>query len=243
MPRFAFDELIRAEDDEGTPDLLVDEGVSVMSEAPKLGSLFPTPHSQGTLALLQNAQYHNQLLQQHPASLPTGRASLGAAAAASPVTPSMHRPISRRIQSSAPRPATAPFSAKPLLPSSPFSSALTFAVAAPSPPPSSFRSGGSHRAPQPVAPSYPPSPLVPLDSAKAWRQDAGLFLGRSFRATFGPNGELYMPSPVRGAAEGGHRVRVVALPGSVFKPRPYGELMQATPNPSTSQSLNRPPKP
>jgi hypothetical protein len=47
--------------------------------------------------------------------------------------------------------------------------------------------------PKPVQPSYPAAPEVPLDCPDKWRNDMGLFLGRSFRVSFSADGKVYMP--------------------------------------------------
>ena len=50
-----------------------------------------------------------------------------------------------------------------------------------------------------VPPSYPAAPRVALDCGDQWRNDMGLFLGRSFRVCFSANGDIYMPKPCFGA--------------------------------------------
>mmetsp|Transcript_8915 Transcript_8915/g.22255 ORF Transcript_8915/g.22255 Transcript_8915/m.22255 type:complete len:969 (-) Transcript_8915:190-3096(-) len=217
MPRFHFEELIGEND--ALPGGLSDGGArdaEMATEVPEMGSLLgaSTP----------------QVSRQPPLS-----ASRSSLAVAPTPSPQIVRPISRRIQS-APRP---PVQGKPAGPAlsisfqSPLRLPPTSSVfSAATPAALGFRTSPApavaHRAPQPVTPAYPTEPAVALDSGDSWRNDAGLFLGRSFRACFSPSGELFMPASVRGAVKtgGGHRVAVVPLKGRLFKQRNYGEMLQ-----------------
>lgn len=57
--------------------------------------------------------------------------------------------------------------------------------------------------PDPVLPSYPAEPAVALDCKDKWRNDMGLFMGRSFRVCFSPNGTVYMPQQCFGGDTSG----------------------------------------
>lgn len=68
-----------------------------------------------------------------------------------------------------------------------------------------------------ASPCYPAAPAVAHDCRDQWRNDMGLFLGRSFRVCFAANGDIYLPKPCFGtiksvldADAGAHQVAAAA---------------------------------
>ena len=81
--------------------------------------------------------------------------------------------------------------------------------------------------PDPVQAAYPAGPVVSLDCNDKWRNDMGLFLGRSFRVCFSASGKVYMPAQCFGKdtvsrVGGAHQVLVKPMAGRLFEHRPGG---------------------
>jgi hypothetical protein len=87
-----------------------------------------------------------------------------------------------------------------------------------------------HKVPKAVTPAYLPKPAISLECADTWQNDAGLFLGRSFRACFSPSGVLFMPANVRAGNAGrevhGHKVAMVPMKERIFKRRSYEDIIK-----------------
>jgi hypothetical protein len=213
MPRFAFSELIGS-DDELAPsegEKAIAKPVAVVPDGkPEMGSLFgdiPPPETRQTSIMPASRSPHMQ--------------------AVGGPSPHIHRPISRRIQNT-PRSSMQRSSGAVAFPSPMKApSAITTQT---------FRGGASsatavpHRVPKAVTPTYLPKPAISLECADAWQNDAGLFLGRSFRACFSPSGVLFMPANVRPGSAGrevhGHKVAMVPMKERIFKRRSYEDIIK-----------------
>lgn len=208
MPHFNFDELIG--------DNPVAPGDAEMTtEGPDMGSLFSSTHQSQLISSLPT----RSLIPAHTPSV----------SGSNMASPHVIRPVTRRMQST-PRsslqlknsPSTKANKSMSIY-QSPLRSLSNVTPAV-----FSFRESPIptmvHKAPQTVIPSYTALPAVPLDASDYWRNDAGLFLGRSFRVCFSPSGELFTPAGVRNA--GGHKVAVISLKDRLFAKRGYGDLLQ-----------------
>ncbi|EKX43413.1 hypothetical protein GUITHDRAFT_140464 [Guillardia theta CCMP2712] len=99
------------------------------------------------------------------------------------------------------------------------------------PPPHMEEWRSQHAPLEPVPVQYPSKPSIPLDAGDLWRNDMGLFMGRSFRACFSPSGKIYIPRQNYGSDDFGHKVDVRDVRSSLHDTsegrRSYVELMKA----------------